>query len=260
MSVLAVAIFFAVKWLTWRRTPARDVPWWLQLGYLVGWPGLDAVAFLKPPSRERVARPEASEWLFAVAKLAIGIGVLWGLTPFVPAEYPYVAGWVGMTGIAFVMHFGLFHLMSCAWRSAGVDAKPLMNWPMVATSLGDYWGQRWNRAFRDLAHRFLFRPLTPFFGARGAILAGFLFSGIVHDLVVSLPAGGWYGGPTLFFVIQALGLLVEKSALARTWGLGRGWRGWLFTVSLVLGPAVLLFHPPFVLNVVVPFLRAIGAA
>jgi hypothetical protein len=43
---------------------------------------------------------------------------------------------------------------------------------------------------------------------------------------------------------------------------GRSWpggSGWLFTAVVVVGPAYGLFHPPFVLNIFVPFLRAIGA-
>jgi hypothetical protein len=41
--------------------------------------------------------------------------------------------------------------------------------------------------------------------------------------------------------------------------LGGGWRGRLFTAVVVVGPAYGLFHPPFVLDVVVPFLAVLGA-
>jgi hypothetical protein len=90
-----------------------------------------------------------------------------------------------------------------------------------------------------------------------AILASFLFSGLVHDVVISLPAGGGYGGPTLFFLLQAAGLLLEPRLRRR--GLVSGWRGRLFAAAFLVPPAVLLFHGPFVRNVIVPFMRAAGA-
>jgi D-alanyl-lipoteichoic acid acyltransferase DltB (MBOAT superfamily) len=164
-----------------------------------------------------------------------------------------------MVGLIFVLHFGTFHLLSWAWRMVGVDAKPLMNWPVASRSVSEFWGRRWNTAFRDLTHRFLFRPSSARLGPRLALGAGFVFSGLVHDLVISVPAGGGYGGPTLYFTIQGLGLLAERSRLGKRVGLGGGWRGRLFAVVVLIGPAVLLFHPPFVVRVVVPFLEVLGA-
>jgi alginate O-acetyltransferase complex protein AlgI len=140
-----------------------------------------------------------------------------------------------------------------------VDARPLMNWPVVSASLSEFWGRRWNTAFRDLAHRFLFRPLAGRLGPRAGLAAGFLFSGAVHDLVISAPAGGGYGLPTLYFVVQGLGLLAERSRAGRRLRLDGGWRGRGFTALVVVGPAFGLFHPPFVRGVVLPFLAAIGA-
>jgi hypothetical protein len=257
MWLLAIAVYAGFKWLTWWRTSVADAPVWKHVGYLLAWPGMDAAAFLKRDSQTRL--PAASEWIIAAGKLAIGVLMLWVVARLIPAELAYARGWAGMTGLVFVLHFGLIHLVSCAWRSIGVNARSLMDWPIAATSVGDFWGRRWNTAFRDLTYRFLFRPLTPLFGPRGAILAGFVFSGLVHDFVISLAARGGYGLPTLFFLINGLAMFVERSRLGRQLGLGRGWRGWLFTGITILGFAPLLFHPPFVERVVVPFLRAIGA-
>lgn len=262
MWLLAFVIFCGCKWLTWRRATIRSSSTTninRNLGYLLGWPGLDAVSFLETPSSTPVPKPSFSEWLFATFKLIVGLVLLYGLARLVPLQYPYAAGWVGMVGIVFVLHFGTFHLLSCAWRNAGVNAKPLMNWPLKATSLSDFWSRRWNTAFRDLTYRFLFRPLTPRFGGGGAVFIGFVFSGIVHDVVISLPAGGGYGRPTLFFLLQGLGILAERSRMGKAIGLGNGWRGWLFTMATLLLPVGLLFHEPFVVNVVVPFMQAIRA-
>jgi alginate O-acetyltransferase complex protein AlgI len=250
MWVMAVAFFVACKWLTWRRTPVEGVPIWRRLGYFYLWPGLDATAFLTGTVRRD---PAPGEWLFASVKFLLGIFLLWGLYPQLEAEHWLLRGWTAMIGIVFLFHFGSFHLLSCAWRWVGVNAKPLMNWPAKSESVSEFWGQRWNTAFRDLTHRFLFRPLTDRLGPRWGIAAGFLFSGLVHEVVISWPAGGGWGGPTLYFVVQGLGLLVERSRMGRRLGLGDGVRGWLFTMLVVLGPVYWLFHPPFVNDVVIPF-------
>jgi alginate O-acetyltransferase complex protein AlgI len=257
MWLLAVAIYAGFKWLTWRRTLAPETPVWKHFGYLLAWPGMDAAAFLRRSPQPD--RPAPGEWIVATGKLLIGVLILWVITRLVPAEFSYCRGWVGMTGIVFVLHFGLADVLSCAWRNVGALARPLMDWPIAAQSVSDFWGRRWNLAFRDLTHRFLFQPLTPRLGPRGALFAGFVFSGVIHDLVISLSAGGGYGLPTLYFLISGLAMFAERSHLGRRLGLGRGWRGRLFAGVVLLGPAPLLFHPPFVERVVVPFLQAIGA-
>ena len=165
----------------------------------------------------------------------MGVGLLYGAARFVAAESLCWSGWVGMIGVVMILHFGSFHLLSCAWRRLGVQARPLMDAPLRSTSLSEFWGRRWNTAFRDLTHRFLFRPLRRALGARGAIFAGFLFSGFVHDAVISWPASGGYGGPTLFFLFQALGMMAERSRWGRRLGLGSGARGWCFTMGTLLG-------------------------
>ena len=216
---------------------------------------MDANAFLTS-TVQRI--PTVGEWLFAGAKLLLGIALVSGVVPLVPSSWPTVRGWVGMAGLIFVLHFGSFHLLSCAWRSAGVEARPLMHWPILARSLTEFWGQRWNTAFRDLTHRFLFRPLASRLGPRVGLATGFLASGLVHDLVISVPAGGGYGLPTAYFVLQGVGLLVERSATRRAMEIGRRWPGRIFTALVVIGPACLLFSPIFVTRVVLPFLAALG--
>src|SRR3954470_5701714 len=123
-----------------------------------------------------------------------------------------------MVGIILVLHFGSFHLLSCAWRSAGVQARPLMNRPLASIGVAEFWGRRWNTAFRDLTHRFLFRPLTARLGPRAGLAAGFVFSGLIHELAISVPAGAGYGGPTLFFCLQVPAILFERSRPGRALG------------------------------------------
>jgi len=259
MWLLAFVTFVGCKWLTWRRTLASGARWWQHVGYLLAWPGLNAKVFLKSERLSEKDRPPSGEWVFAVIKLLIGGALFWGAAGWFSEDQRILSGWVGMVGLILMLHFGAFHLLSCAWRSVGIDARPLMNRPLASVSISEFWGRRWNTAFRDLTHRFLFRPLNSWLGPRRAIIAGFVFSGIIHDLVISVPAGGGYGWPTLFFGTQAVAIFVERSRAGQSIGLGRGWRGWLFAMLILALPVYGLFHPPFVMNIILPFMRALGA-
>jgi predicted DCC family thiol-disulfide oxidoreductase YuxK len=256
MWTLALALYVGCKWLSYRRADVvpSEVPVGRRFGYLLAWPGMDAKSFLK--DRSSLEKPLASEWFFTFGKIVLGL-IIWRLTRKVSAD-PLLTGWLGMIGLILILHFGLLSLVSLLWRAAGVEAIPLMREPLKARSLGELWGFRWNTGFHYLADRFVFRPLRPVLGWRAAMLAVFAVSGLIHDLVISVPARGGYGLPTAYFLVQGLGILFEHTRLARRLGVGRHGRGWLFTMIVAAGPAFWLFHPPFVLNVIVPFFRTIG--
>jgi hypothetical protein len=241
MWSLAFAIFVGCKWLTWRRTLAVGVPWWRHAGYLVAWPGMNAPAFLcsELPTREE---PGLREWGLAGMNVVWGAVIFWRISRLASDGQEILSGWFAMVGLILMLHFGVFHLLSCGWRAIGVDARPLMKNPLASVSVSEFWGKRWNTAFRDLTHRFLFRPFAKKLGPSWAHVAAFILSGFVHDLVISVPAGGGYGGPTLFFVIQVGALRAERSRFGLAVGLGHGWRGWLFTMLVLAVPAYGLFH------------------
>ena len=259
MWTMAVAIYISCKWLTWQQAATRSVPSWKHAAYLLGWPGMDATGFLGERPIAACSHCRSSEWCGAVSKLIFGVALLFAIARTIPPQYPYVAGWIGMIGIVLILHFGAFHLLSCLWRDRGLPAHPLMNQPLASTSLSEFWGRRWNTAFRDLTHRFLFRPCASWLGPRWGIVVGFLFSGAIHDLVISVPSRGGYGGPTVFFAIQGLAMVIERSPFGHRVGLGTGWSGRLFAAAVLLAPVGLLFHRPFVVGIVVPFMRVLGA-
>jgi Membrane bound O-acyl transferase family len=258
MWMLAVAIFFGCKWQTWwEHRRIADIGIGRSLGYLFAWPGMDAETFLD--SAGDVPQPTIKEWIWASVKTASGGALLWGVVRRVPEGSDLLAGWVGMLGIILILHFGVFHILSLAWRSAGVDAPPIMQAPLSSASLSDFWGRRWNLGFRHLTHRLIFKPVRIRAGVVPAILLSFLASGVIHDLVISLPARGGYGLPTSYFVLQGFGVLFERGPLGKRLGLGSGIRGWLFAVIFAGAPSFILFHPLFVRGVILPFLSAIGA-
>jgi predicted DCC family thiol-disulfide oxidoreductase YuxK len=259
MWAVAFAIYAGCKWLTYREATRRSgaTSRLRVASYLLAWPGMDAAQFL---SGENVpVKSFVMEWTFAAAKTLSGIVVLWEIARRALPGHPILAGWIGMTGIIFILHFGLFHVLSLAWRSVGIEAVPVMRSPMLARSLAEFWGKRWNTAFNELAFRFSFRPLRRATTPVAATLLVFLLSGLAHELVVSLPARAGYGLPTIYFLVQGLGMIAERTKTGRQIGLGRGVRGWTFTLIVAGAPACWLFHPPFIKNVILPMLHAIGA-
>jgi hypothetical protein len=258
MWLLAGAIFLGCKWQTWwqvvvQRGGAPN----LSAAYLLTWPGMDAASFFD--TRAKVDAPSARDWLWAIGKTALGAILFWGGARLLLPYSELLAGWVGMAGLIFLLHFGSFHLLALVWRRAGVDAQPIMRAPHRATSLAEFWGRRWNLGFRQLTHDIVFVPLSKRAGVTPAIFAAFVVSGLIHDAVISLPAGAGYGLPTAYFALQGLGLVAERSRAGKRLGLGHGARGWVFSAVVTAGPVVWLFHAPFVGNVVLPFLREAGA-
>ncbi len=280
MWLMAGAIFFGCKWLTaWRALkPNVELKSTHTLGYFFAWPGMDAEKFLtrtreKSTVLSRQAHREPGrnkrKLVVPVVKIFLGGVLLFGAARF--AQQPLLAGWIGMIGMILILHFGLFQLLAIGWRKAGIEVQPIMSAPLRSKTVREFWGRRWNSAFNRLAFEFVSRPITKRLGRRSvcdvapasrrsstlhfapaiATLTAFLVSGLIHELVISLPAGAGYGLPTAYFLLQGIGILAERAFPQ----IG----GRVFTISITAVPAFWLFHPPFVHNVVLPFMKAIGA-
>jgi alginate O-acetyltransferase complex protein AlgI len=219
---------------------------------------MDAARFLSPNLAPRYSRSTMlKSATLAAFRILFGALLLVGLARLAPS--PMLSGWLGMVGMILILHFGSFDLASIGWTALRVDAPPIMNRPLHSTSVSEFWGRRWNAAFNDLAVRLVFRPVARHTGTAAATVIAFAASGLIHELVISLPARGGFGLPTAYFLVQGLGVLAERSPVGKRLRLGGGISGWLFTITIVGAPAFWLFHPPFVRVVILPFLRAIGA-
>jgi predicted DCC family thiol-disulfide oxidoreductase YuxK len=260
MWLMASAIFLGCKWLTLGNASHRAgrVCPFRSMAYLFAWPGMDAARFLSPDLAPRGSRSEMMKSA-ALAVLRILLGALLIFATVRRVTEPLLAGWIGMVGMILILHFGVFEFFSIGWRALRVDAVPIMSRPLRSTSVSEFWGRRWNAAFNDLAARLVFRPVARHTSVFAATLIAFAVSGLIHELVISLPAGAGFGLPTAYFIIQGLGVLAERGPAGKRLRLGSGITGWVFTMIVVAGPAYWLFHPPFVRQVILPFMKAIGA-
>lgn len=98
------------------------------------------------------------------------------------------------------------------WLPSGQLVPAIDHQPWRAKSLADFWGRRWNRLIGDWLAQVVFRPMRR--RPRRAVLATFIVSGLLHELVVSLPLAvvygesvwGWFVG---YFLLQYCGGLLE---------------------------------------------------
>jgi alginate O-acetyltransferase complex protein AlgI len=255
MWTLAFAVFLGCKWLTWRN--ANPAGTGSSLGraaaYLLLWVGMDPKPFLR--ASRSPERPSAAEWRRAVGNTALGLALIGLFVPLLAPHFPVLAAWAGLVGLVLALHFGAFGLLALAWRRVGVPVEPIMQQPLRSRSLSEFWGRRWNLGFRRLSHDFVYLPLRARCGPGGAMLLTFLASGLIHELVISVPAEGGYGLPTGYFLLQGLGLLLERSRPVRRLA-AKG--AWVFTLLWTATPAYFLFHPRFIHEVAIPMWTALG--
>jgi hypothetical protein len=252
MWVLSAALYIACKWLVFCDAQQENSPLRQKILFLFVYPGMDGWSFFRRQALQAEGRPIGPTLLKIVVGIMLFVGAL-----CVAETHSSVAAWVGMVAIVLFLHFGIFEIAALALQLRGFSAPAMMNRPIATTSLAQFWGRRWNRDFHILTERYVFKQLLQRFGSRSALFAGFLLSGVIHEFVITFPAGGGYGGPTAYFLLQALGMLVERKCRKR--GMLRSkFSGWFYTVFFTLGPVGLLFPIEFRERVILPMLKVIG--
>ncbi|HEX6275512.1 MAG TPA: MBOAT family protein [Polyangiaceae bacterium] len=158
-----------------------------------------------------------------------------------------------LVGLSLCLHFGLGTLLAGVWRLRGVETDAVFRAPLRSENLAEFWSKRWNLGFSEMTAALIYRPLSRRVGSTAALLAGFLASGLLHEMAISVPVRAGFGLPTLYFVLHGVLVGVERrlSQAGRPLSgrLGRAW-----SMFWILAPLPLLFHPPFLAGVVWPLL------
>jgi hypothetical protein len=231
---------------------------WRWLGFAALWPGMRPTPFATaggPPL------PEADALLKRGAvRLVLGLAlVALARLAWVMTGSRFLATALALPGLSFVLHFGIFNLVAGAWRLAGVDVHALFRAPLLSKSLAEFWGRRWNLAFSEMTAIGVYRPLARLTGKPAALVVAFLFSGLLHELAISLPVRAGFGLPLLYFAIHGVLMLTERALeragrpIYRRPTLGRAW-----TTFWLVAPLPILFHRPFLRGVVWPILGITG--
>ncbi|KAF7724242.1 hypothetical protein EC973_001198 [Apophysomyces ossiformis] len=98
---------------------------------------------------------------------------------------------------------------------------PLFHSPWHATSLRDFWSNRWHKIYNDCFYRLGYRPMRKFCRNRWVpALSVFILSGIMHEYFLYCTSGNWRasGFQFLFFVLQTVGVVVGDAIPSRTLG------------------------------------------
>lgn len=105
-----------------------------------------------------------------------------------------------------------------SWHSGWLLPLPHGAAPPLARGLSDFWGRRWNRWTSQWLHQIIFCPLQ-----RRPVIAlfeVFVVSGLLHEWVINFPlylvtGKNCFGLMTLYFGLQAVGILVERKTRSR---------------------------------------------
>ena len=172
-----------------------------------------------------------------------------------------LAGWripataLLLVGLSLMTHFGIFNILAAIWRRAGVDCRPLFRAPLQSRSLTEFWGRRWNLAFSEMTAVAAYRPLEHIVGKRTATAGAFLFSGLLHELAISVPVEAGYGLPMLYFALHGGLVLLERRLDGTAWAMSRwGWLSRAWTFGWLVLPLPILFHRAFLAGVVWPLI------
>lgn len=227
--------------------PLRAAPW---LGFALGWPGMQPRIFLRRSHRPLAGG--AGLLRGGALRLALGVALVFlARLVWVWTGSSLLATAPALIGLSLALHFGVFDLLTGIWRLAGVDVGPPFRAPLRSTSLREFWGRRWNLAFSEMTSIAVYRPLSARVGRGPATAAAFLFSGLLHEMAISLPVGAGFGLPMLYFVLHGALMLVERAARHRGQPVaGAGGRAW--TLAWLVLPLPLLFHPWFLAGVIWP--------
>jgi hypothetical protein len=254
MVAIILALFYGMKAIVGVEAGAA-LPLWRWLGFCLLWFGMRPGLFARAGSEPR--RGSRSLLVQGLVRILIGLLlIIVAIEIWRERETTSIgdesACWLAtpplLVGLSLVLHFGVFNILAAFWRTLGVDARPLFRAPVLSMSLNEFWSKRWNLAFSEMTALAIYRPAAQAFGRRGAVVVAFIVSGLLHELAISVPVKAGYGGPSLYFLLHGVLVVIEtRLPLARHPWLSRIW-----TLAALLLPLPLLFHRPFLAGVVWP--------
>ncbi|TVU13300.1 hypothetical protein EJB05_40347, partial [Eragrostis curvula] len=145
----------------------------------------------------------------------------------------------------------LLPCIAAAGGALGMEMEPQFDRPYLATSLRDFWGRRWNLMVSAVLRPSVYDPVRARAGKAAGVLAAFLVSGLMHEVMVYyLTMGAPTGEMAAFFLLHGACCVAEDWCARRL--AASGWRrtplpravATPLVVVFVAGTAFWLFFPP----------------
>lgn len=257
MIAVILALLYGMKAVVGVEAGARLSPlrW---LGFACLWFGMRPAIFIRaggaslPSARELILKGLARAILGLL--LVVLARLIWLNGESLGTER---ARWLAtpplLAGLSLVLHFGLFNMLAGGWRHLGVDTRPLFRAPALASSLNEFWSRRWNLAFSEMTALAIYRPASGALGRKAALVLAFIISGALHEVAISVPVLAGVGGPSLYFLLHGLLVVIESRLERRGTPINsRPWLGRCWTLAWLLLPLPILFHRPFLAGIVWP--------
>lgn len=176
--------------------------------YYYFWIGMNPSVFhsfgiLKPWNKNR--------FLEGIGAIIAGCSLLIGYS-FLKKFHGHVLVWsylLLLPGLSLIFHFGLLKIGLGIWEILGVSYSHFFKNPFGFRSLRDFWSNRWNFPYVEMLSLILVRPLHGKICEKKSHFLAFLFSGLLHEIAITVPIRSGYGGPTLYFMVQALLVRLE---------------------------------------------------
>jgi hypothetical protein len=224
LALTTGGLLYLIKCLILLKNDVKELSTCSSVGLLIYstiWPGME----LAPFRNRKKVEEDGTRFVRGFLSVAFGFAILVALILFGGTLPPYLVGWLTLIALLAMIHFGYAEILTSVLRIAGWDVSPLFDHPFLSTSLREFWSVRWNHAFVEM-NKVLFIPfLKKWLHGSALILGVFLLSGLLHELAISyasqalvIPSQGpiaWsWGLPTLYFAIQGVGFLLERSLLS----------------------------------------------
>ncbi|KAK3164937.1 hypothetical protein QOZ80_1AG0026760 [Eleusine coracana subsp. coracana] len=191
--------------------------------------------------------PPVADFFRPCARSALLLGCI-------AAVYPYT-GWLPLYALHYIYCAQIFLTLDLVLSSAalvsasllGASLEPQFSAPLAADSLAGFWGRQWNLMAVDVLRASAYEPVRARWGRDAGVLAAFLMSGLLHELLYFYMTLRRPTGEMLrFFVFHGVFQIVERRA--REAGLWRPPRlvAYLLVSGFMLVTISEMFFGPFV--------------